>query len=140
MPEIVTLSAGWLTPKGASPMRGERTQLLPAGVLWDAVRTPISLGLPVLHRLKASPADAAQLGPVLRDHADGRLYWLIQPGTTGGWPEGVRVLTTGSWLVTPRSVFDQTCRVRWAHLPDQRIISGAAWLAAALTDRTQTAA
>ncbi len=126
-----TLSASWLMLPGVSARTRRRMVLLAAGVTWDAVRTPLGYQ-PVFERLMANGHDRALLGPVLADTARGCLYWFIAPGATNDWPDEVLLLGAGSWLVAPRSVYDITPDARWLHLPDHPIVSGPAWLAAAL--------
>lgn len=132
------MSAGWLMPAGVAARTRHRMVLLPAGVTWDAVRTPLSYR-PVLERLVADDHDRALLGPVLADTARSYLYWFIAPGATGDWPDDALLLRTGSWLAAPRSVYDITPDARWMHLPDHPLVSGPVWLAAAL-DTTRRAA
>lgn len=135
----VTLNASWLMPadsdlpqQGRPPLPRGDVVLMPAGQLWDAVRTPLALGLPVLRRLLADEDDAHLLGPVLVDQVRGWLYWFISPGASDDWPDGVRLLVAGSWLGAPPSAFEMTPDAEWLHLPDHPVVSGPAWLAAAL--------
>lgn len=142
-----TLNASWLIPQQSHRSRKGRSRvvhgdvvLMPAGVLWDAVRTPLNLGMPVLGRLLAHEDDAELLGPVLADRMRGWLYWLISPGCTDDWPDWARLLGADSWLGAPTTAFAPTPDATWLHLPDQRIVSGPAWLAAALWDDHLTTA
>nr|WP_134006478.1 hypothetical protein [Streptomyces sp. 846.5] len=129
---VLTISTGWLAPDGASNLTCSRSVLLPVGVRRDCLRTSAGLGMPVLERLLAEPADADQLGPVLWDHEQGVLYWLIQPGACDHYPAGVELLRAGTWIVAPDAGDIAVDRGCWLHLPDQHILSGPAWLAAAL--------
>lgn len=126
-----TLSANWLLPAEGVPLH-RRTVLLPCGTLFDAVRTPDSLGMPVLDRLLAEPDDADQLGPVLWDQRGGLLYWLVSPGATDDYPDGARLLGPGAWISVPPPYGEATRDAKWLHLPEQRIVTGPAWLASAL--------
>lgn len=132
MPEIVTLSTGWLTPAASEPSPGGRIMLMPAGDLWDAVRTSRAVGDPILERAKRDPGQSALLGPVLRDQTAGHLYWLIPTGSAAVWPQGVRLLARGASVAGPLTAFDQSARLVWSHLPDYPIYTSAGWLAKAL--------
>ena len=124
---------GWLIPAEAKT-QGNRW-LLPAGPLWDAVRTPVTLGLPVVERLREHPADWAQLGPVLWDDRRDWLYWLVSPGHSDTYPEQARLLGAGSLIGAPLYAGQRLADAGWLHLPEQRIVSGPAWLAAALGEQ-----
>jgi hypothetical protein len=128
------LSAYWLTPAGAVPARGGRVLLLPCGVLFDAVRTPVALGMPVLNRLLAESDDAELLGPVLWDGYRDLLYWLVSPGATDDYPDEAKLLGVGAWVAAPLPFGRATKDAAWLHLPEQRIVTGPAWLSAALND------
>jgi len=130
---VTTLSANWLMPTEGLPL-DRRTVLLPCGILFDAVRTPDVLGMPVLDRLLAEPADADVLGPVLWDQRGGLLYWLVSPGATDDYPDGARLLRRGAWISVPPPYGEATRDAAWLHLPEQRIVTGPAWLSAALND------
>lgn len=132
---MLTLSAAWLVPAGSTFSKGGRTRLLPAGGMWDAVRTSESLGMPVLERLLADPDDAALLGPVLWDGCRQLLYWLVSPGSSDSYPETARLLGAGSWIAAPLTAGDSTADACWVHLPDHPIVTGPAWLASALGDQ-----
>lgn len=138
----VALSSAWLRPPGTMPV-GDASEtglvLMPAGVLWDVVRTPIGLGFPVLGRLLADDHDSALVGPVLCDKANGWIYWLVSPGAGDSWPEDARLLSVGAWVVAPANAFLPTRSAAWLHLPDDPIVSGPAWLAAALNDHAMFA-
>jgi hypothetical protein len=130
------LSASWITPPSTEePKSEDRTLALPAGVLWDAVRTPSSLGMPVLRRLLQRPADSALLGPVLLDDRGGWMYWLVSPGSSDDYPPQVALRTAGSWIIAPLPYLHRAYRARWVYLPKQRIVSPPAWLAAALNSQ-----
>lgn len=120
----------WLIPDGINP-RGIRW-VLPAGHLWDAVRTPTALGRPVLDHLLDTWGDFTQLGPVLEDARGEWLYWLVSPGSSDTYPPGVRFLSTGAWISAP--VFTEQAQgdAAWVHLPQEEILTGPAWLAAAI--------
>jgi hypothetical protein len=135
MSGLAALDSGWPVPAGTSRRATGQLVLLRAGVLWDAVRTPIDVGLPVLYRLVADPDDRALLGPVLADRQRGWLYWLVSPGASDDWPDDVRLLRTESWLAAPRFAFSITPHAAWVHLPGQHVVSGPAWLAAVLRRR-----
>jgi hypothetical protein len=122
------------------PANTERSEdglpvLLPAGVLWDAVRTPVDLGMPVLRRLLADAKDAQLVGPVLLDDGAGCLYWFVSPGASDSYPLEAQLLGDGWWIAAPDVACGSSYRAAWAHLPAHPIVSGAAWLAAALGDQ-----
>lgn len=127
------LTPDWLLQSATTRDEDACAVLLAAGVTWDAVRTPAAMGRPVLDRILASPDDAAQLGPVLEDTLDGALYWLVSPGSTGSYPDSVRLLRTGSWIAVPAPGAARSRSV-WVHLPQGRNLTSAAWLATALSD------
>lgn len=129
-----TLSANWLLPAEGELPPDRRTVLLACGTLFDAVRTPVLLGMPVLERLLADPTDADQLGPVLWDQRGGLLYWLVSPGATDDYPDGARLLGAGAWISVPPPYGHASKDAAWLHLPEQRIVTGPAWLSAALND------
>lgn len=132
---MFTLATGWFTPAQTAGDPTLPVMLMPAGILWDAVRTPLALGMPVLERLLADPDDAPQVGPVLYDGERGLLYWLVQAGATDTYPEPARLLAAGWWIVTPALMYDRSRTARWIHLPCERVLTGPAWLAAALGDQ-----
>lgn len=139
----VTLSSGWLRPPGTLAV-GDASEtglvLMPAGILWDVVRTPLAIGSAVLGRLLADEHDSALVGPVLCDSSNGWLYWLVSPGADDTWPDDARLLGTGAWVVAPANACLPTQSAAWLHLPDDPIVSGPAWLAAALNDHVLFAA
>lgn len=132
---MLTLSTGWLTPDSAQRMPGTGRVLLPTGLLWDCLRTPARLGVPVLNRLLADPADHALLGPVLWDDEADVLYWLVQRRHTDDYPAGVTLLRPGTWILAPDAGDVSIRQACWIHLPDGERLSGPAWLAAALRGR-----
>ncbi|AEM88538.1 hypothetical protein [Streptomyces violaceusniger] len=79
----------------------DRTLWAACGCAWDAVAiTPIQLGLDALTAMRLGVASGY---PVLADQIHDELYILVPPGTGAaatGLP-GVRVLSTGSQLLTP---------------------------------------
>lgn len=84
----------WLPPAGAG------TELVPAGVWWDAVRVRLGIGERLLARL--GPA----AGAVLKDPCDHRLYLLTDPGATADWAftsyaAEVQLLSTATWVAVP---------------------------------------
>jgi len=85
------MATSWALPTGCDP------ELRDAGVSWDAVRLPASLG----DRVLAELGDTS--GAVIRDQ--NVRYFLIQPGDADEWmfPPGaqVRVLSEGSVVVVP---------------------------------------
>lgn len=130
---MTTLSAAWLLPADPEdPFDGGAVLLSCGGPLFNAVRTPDALGKPVLDRILANPADADQLGPVLWDERGGLLYWLVSPGHSDDYPDGAALLSAGTWISVPPPYGEATRDAAWIHLPKQRIVSGPAWLAAAL--------
>lgn len=133
----VTLNSAWLRPEGTMAV-GDASEtgliLMPAGVLWDVVRTPLGIGSAVLGRLLADEHDSALVGPVLCDSTNSWIYWLVSPGADDVWPDSARFLGAGGWVVAPAHTFLPTRSACWLHLPDDPIVSGAAWLAAALND------
>ena len=127
------LTPDWLLQSTTTRDEDVCAIVLAAGATWDAVRTPAAMGRPVLDRILASPDDAAQLGPVLEDTLDGALYWLVSPGSSDDYPGGVRLLGTGSWIAVPAPEATRSRSV-WVHLPEQRIVTSAPWLATALSE------
>lgn len=94
----------WALPTGCNP------ELRDAGVNWDAVRLPASLGDRVLAELGDSS------GAVIRDQHV--LYFLIRPGGADGWTfpsdAQVRVLGEGSVVVVPPMGCSQESCLCWA--------------------------
>ena len=84
----------WVPPTGGG------TELVAAGVWWDAVRVRVGLGQLALEHL------GTQVGAVLRDPCDQRLYFLTRPQATVGWRFGchaseVQTLSTATWIAVP---------------------------------------
>lgn len=134
---MLSLGTSWLMPANTELSKDGRPALLPAGVLWDAVRTPVALGMPVLERLLADTADAEQLGPVLLDDGAACLYWLVSPGSSDAYPDEAHLMGAGWWIAAPDELSQGTYRAAWVHLPEHPIVTGPAWLAAALGDQGQ---
>jgi len=113
-------------------------QAVDAGIDWDAVRIPTGQGVPLLARLTADAETRAHLGPVVISDRSLVTYWPITTGTSPAhWPTGVRLLTRGTSIVLPGLGIDPYL-ARWLHrphLPGQ--LTGATWLAAALTHTTE---
>lgn len=101
-----------------------RLAQLPCGVRWDAVRTPDTIGLPVLQTLTSMRLRS--LGPVLRDRRSGQLYWLIpvMAEHRGQWqqlhPEIV-LLGADSYLScpAPNAQPSPSWPAVWAHWPQR---------------------
>jgi hypothetical protein len=83
----------WALPSGLD------SELIPAGILWDAVKVPAWIGDRVLARL------GDFCGAVIRDPYAHRLYWLVPTDTAIGWafPENacVQILSTATWVAIP---------------------------------------
>ena len=111
-----------------------------AGVSWDAVRIPLARGLELHRRLSRHEDVCGRLGPVMASLRSQQTYWLVGIGTTPGvWPAGCRLLTIGSTIVLPHRIVPADW-ARWLHQPDDPThLSGAVWLAAALTHPTPEA-
>jgi hypothetical protein len=105
-----------------------------AGVSWDAVRIPFNRGLDLHRRLSLHEDVRGRLGPVVASERSQQTYWLITTGTTPeAWPPGCRLLTTGSTIVLPHTLVPADWS-RWVHRPSSPDhLTGAVWLAAALT-------
>jgi hypothetical protein len=131
----------WLVPDSATVSPDRRIRMLPAGVLWDVLRTPEDLALPVLARLLADEDDRALLGPVLRDERARTVHWLVSRGHTAGtapvWPEGCALRGVGGWLAVP-SPKNPHSKLAWLHLPEPGTLTPPPWLAAALADQHAT--
>ena len=82
-----------------TPPNTESVRSLPAGLWWDAVRTPRALGEHALRLL----GDAT--GAVIDDPLDKRLCWLIQPGAADqwdlGWLAGVELYGETTFVYVP---------------------------------------
>jgi len=108
-----------------------------AGIAWDAVRIPLAPGLE-LHRSLCRGQDTyGRLGPIVASERSQATYWLITTGSTqDAWPDGCRLLTVGSTIALPCARLPATFS-RWLHRPeDPDYLTGAVWLAAALTHPT----
>lgn len=135
------LSPGWLMPPGAAENHAAwYTVLLPAGVLWDAVRTRRDTGLILLERILARPEDRDVCGPVICSEREDCLDWLISPGSSDSWPDDVELLSTGDWLRAPLTELTVSREASWAYLPSAERLSGPAWLATALWEQYQAGA
>ena len=128
---MTTLPVHWLTPLGATFAVDGRMVMLPVGEMWDVVKTPAPLAMPVLERLLADPEDAAQLGPVLFDARRELLYWLVSPGASDDYPPHATLLTAGAWIAAPLPWGEPLRDACWLHLPQDPIVTGPAWLSAA---------
>jgi len=89
----MTTTQQWTPPCGLD------SELVQAGVQWDAVRAPAYLGDRVTARL------GEDSGAVICDPYAQRMYWLILPGMAASWvfPDisYVQVLGTASWVAVP---------------------------------------
>lgn len=89
----MTTTQQWTPPCGLD------SELVQAGVQWDAVRAPAYLGDRVTARL------GEDSGAVIFDPYAQRMYWLILPGMAASWvfPDisYVQVLGTASWVTVP---------------------------------------
>ncbi|WP_052869399.1 hypothetical protein [Streptomyces niger] len=89
--------------------------LLPAGLAWDVLIIPGSLGHPTLDVLTYC---LDRPGPVLADFGDSRMGFFVPPGTTDRWVgTGVRGVGRGTWIVVPRPG-RATGAIRWLIPPD----------------------
>ncbi|MDJ0345550.1 hypothetical protein QMK19_33940 [Streptomyces sp. H10-C2] len=79
------------------------TELVTCGTAWDAlVIAPLERGLAALDALEL-PHDRGY--PVIADYTREELILLVAPGSAHGCTiQGVRVLSRGSWLLTPVGV------------------------------------
>ena len=121
----------WLVPGRVGAGGDERVWVLPAGMLWDAVRTPEEVALPVLGQLLADGGDRRRLGPVLLDNRSHQVHWLVSPGHSASYPAQCRLIGAGGWLAVP-GPGGALGRLAWLHLPEPGTLSAPAWLAAAL--------
>ena len=127
-----------------APERAVLTARLPtadAGIGWDAVRIPLNRGLDLHHRLSRHADVCGRLGPVVASERSRQTYWLITTGTKpSAWPSGCRLLTRGSTIVLPHPLVPADWS-RWLHRSaDPDHLTGAVWLAAALTNPAREAA
>ena len=121
----------WLGPEPA-PTENTNTALLAVGGDRPVVRVPDALGLPALARLLDRDDDRAMVGPVLHHRLSQVTYWWVRPGSTGSYPPGCRLLAADTALVVPGPRTDYRSVASWLHMPERPILSGPAWLAAAL--------
>jgi hypothetical protein len=124
-------NAQWLVPEGSPPGQDEWVRMLPAGVLWDAVRTPQELALRQFPLLLRDDEVRLRLGPVLHDSWSRHVYWLVTPGHSASYPRPCRLIGAGGWLAVPGAA-NIPDRLAWLHLPQPGILSSPAWLATAL--------
>ncbi|MFF0462833.1 MULTISPECIES: hypothetical protein [Streptomyces] len=105
-------------------------RLLRVGDGWDVLRTPADVGLPALAHLRAT---GAEIGPVLYDGPNDRLYYAIGTGTADTW-EGlpVRHLSSDTWLVAPSLEQIDDWFGGWYELPYDDTLTDADALRAAL--------
>ncbi|WP_042400275.1 hypothetical protein [Streptacidiphilus carbonis] len=123
------------------PTRGTRTALITVGGDRPVVRVPDALGLPALARLLDEEADRGLVGPVLHHRPSQVTYWWVRPGSSGSYPDGCRLLATDALVVVPDPHADHCAVASWLFMPDREVLTGPAWLAAALdAERTSTAA
>lgn len=96
----------------------EQAAILPCGIKWDAIATPIRAGLNALRGLLGGQSRHA-IGPVLHSHREDRLHWLIPIETVPNHWTPLRALHLGHGhhiaAVAPgRGV---TRPAEWIHLP-----------------------
>jgi hypothetical protein len=127
----MTAGIDWLSPPGSIPSFDLPAVTWPAGVLWDAVRTPYDLAQPALNYLLGNAYERRRLGPVLHDVAAGQFYWLVTRGHSAAYPPDCRLIGRGGWVSAP-TVPPPGFRLQWLHLPSTPRLSGPPWLAAAL--------
>ncbi|MGP4012050.1 hypothetical protein [Streptomyces sp. 4N124] len=105
-------------------------RLLQVGDGWDLVRTPAEMGFLALAHLRAT---GAEIGPVLYDGPNERLYYAIKPGSVDSWGDlPVRHLSINSWLVAPGLELIDDWFGGWCELPDDDTLTDADTLHAAL--------
>lgn len=91
----------WLLPPGEQAGPDRPVVNTRCGHTWDALNTQEDPASPVLVRLHADDHDLQHLGPVPHD-ADARtVYWLLRPGSSDTYPDGCRLLPSGTWLPLP---------------------------------------
>ncbi|MFI8327030.1 hypothetical protein [Streptomyces sp. NPDC085529] len=92
------------------------SHLLAAGRFWDVLIVPSCLGMRAADMLACLPR--LEPGPVLLNSRRQRIGFFLPPDPAAAWAgEGVRYLTTGSWIATPAP----HCRwgdLRWVCPPD----------------------
>ena len=92
-----------------------RYVMLPAGVIWDAVKVPSLYGLP------AADPDAggvAVAGPAHHDPMTGVVYFLVPPDSDGEWPPGTEYLGAATYVCTPAVGVTDGLRPYWLQQPD----------------------
>lgn len=89
--------------------------MIPAGVLFDAVKTSLLLGARLLAALEGTSR-----GPVFSDSDNGTMYFLVPPGTSADWPADPRALCLGAdtWLWVPVPTRIQRTHSYWESPPD----------------------
>jgi hypothetical protein len=118
----------WLTPAGSIPHLDLPVATCPAGVLWDAVRTPWSLAEPLWAYLSSNSYELRRLGPVVRDRYAEQVHWLVTPGCDVKYPAPCQLIGRGGWLSLP-TVVDPAARLQWLHLPQACRVAEPRWLA-----------
>ncbi|TQF04737.1 hypothetical protein E6W39_24085 [Kitasatospora acidiphila] len=119
-------------------------QMLPCGVLWDAIRLPEESGLAALHMLLATDA-APAIGPVMHDPGRGYVYWLVPVESHADltWARitrSSRVFSTGDYLGAPEPDPAVPGPVRWVRWPDVTgVLTPPSLLAAAVLQVLPTA-
>ncbi|MFC1410525.1 hypothetical protein ACEZCY_14805 [Streptacidiphilus sp. N1-12] len=88
--------------------------MIPAGVLFDAVKVRLALG----DRMRA--ALGASSGPVFSDADNGTTYFLVPPGTAAVWPADKEAACLGAeaWLWVPVPSRIQRTHSYWDTPPD----------------------
>ncbi|MDF2254724.1 hypothetical protein [Streptantibioticus ferralitis] len=105
-------------------------RLVPAGVDWDAIRVPRTIGMDVLRIL------GRHSGAVIEDPCGSALYWFVSKGAATAWD----VPETRPLGVTHHLVVPSTHRVRrpgphWLFSPaDRQLITDVGNLRAAVKD------
>lgn len=113
----------------------------PCGKYWDAVSMPDEIGLPLIAILKRNPIyprqEPPQLGPVLHDRWNRKVYVLVQMGHEDVWSRigsGIRFLGKGSWIGATDPRGKSTPESSWIHLPLAARLGDPEMLAEAVTD------
>lgn len=88
--------------------------MIPAGKLFDAVKTGIALGQAIYAALPPSA------GPVFTDRDNGTTYFLVPPGTADTWPADCDATCLGrdAWLWVPVPTRTQRNHSYWETPPD----------------------
>ena len=120
----------WLLPTGPPCAPDCRSQIVPCGRRWDAIRTPEHIARPIVDRLRLHSQE--QLGPVLCDTSLDIVYWLVTLGASSDYPAGSRLLTPGTWLTLPNPARSHPSLV-WLHLPEPDVLMSPGQLADHLT-------